>query len=459
MWHSIRLMPIVLLLVFSTTGCGSGGSSGSNLSGNTQSGTNQPTTPPVQQVPEPTPAPTLSVKVPTAANSWVEGDMKATETIIQADGIRNWRRSSDKITTFLRLGKSGELELALNARVLSGVTTLEVSVGGISKKVELRNTGLQQVYVGKFVIEKPGYQKILLQGVSAGAEVFADIDDLLIGGSAVGADTYFIKDEFYWGRRGPSVHLNYQSPTAEPLEYFYSEVTVPAGRDVVGSYYMANGFAQGYFGMQVNSATERRVLFSVWSPYETDDPSKIPLEDRVQLLRKGPGVQTGEFGNEGAGGQSYLIYPWQAGTTYKFLLKAKPGDNNSTDFTAWFYAPQQQQWQLIASFRRPKTQSWLTHQHAFLENFIPEAGQFSREADYGNGWVRTADGLWFALQQASFSYDDTARRQSRWDYQGGVRNGRFYLKNGGFFDEFSTFGSTFSRNTTAEPEIDFSQLP
>ena len=57
------------------------------------------------------------------------------------------------------------------------------------------------------------------------------------------------------------------------------------------------------------------------------NPSKIPPEDRVQLLRKGPDVQTGEFGNEGSGGQSYLIYPWQAATTYKFLLKANPVDN------------------------------------------------------------------------------------------------------------------------------------
>ena len=106
----------------------------------------------------------------------------------------------------------------------------------------------QQVYVGKFAVSQPGYQKIVLQGVSASADVFADIDDILIGGSAVGSDTYFIKDEFYWGRRGPSVHLNYQSPTSAPLEYFYSELTVPAGQDVIGSYYMANGFGQGYFG-------------------------------------------------------------------------------------------------------------------------------------------------------------------------------------------------------------------
>lgn len=448
MRHQSLAGTALLFLSLLQAGCGSSGGTSSAA-----------VTTPVQQTPSQPQTPQLSIKVPTAANSWVEGNPKETESIIQADGIRNWRRSSDTIVTYLRLGKTGELELALNAKVLSGTSALEVSLGSVSKKVELSNTALQQVYVGKFSISKPGYQKIVLRGISASAEVFADINDIFIGGSAVGSDSYFIKDEFYWGRRGPSVHLNYPSPTNAAVEYFYSELTVPAGQDVIGSYYMANGFGQGYFGIQVNSASERRVLFSVWSPYETDDPSKIPPEDRVQLLRKGPEVQTGEFGNEGAGGQSYLVYPWRADNTYKFLLKAKPGDNNSTDYSAWFYAPEQASWRLIASFRRPKTQTWLTHHHAFLENFIPEAGQFSREAQYGNGWVRTAAGEWLPLLQASFSYDDTAKRQSRWDYQGGVKNGRFYLKNGGFFDDFTTYGSKFSRDATTAPVLDLTQLP
>lgn len=448
MRHQSLAGTALLFLLLLQAGCGS--------SGGTSSAT---VITPAQQTPSQPQTPQLSIKVPTAANSWVEGNPKETESIIQADGIRNWRRSSDTIVTYLRLGKTGELELALNAKVLSGTSALEVSLGGVSKKIELSNTALQQVYVGKFSVSKPGYQKIVLRGISASAEVFADINDIFIGGSAVGSDSYFIKDEYYWGRRGPSVHLNYPSPTDAAVEYFYSELTVPAGQDVIGSYYMANGFGQGYFGIQVNSASERRVLFSVWSPYETDDPSKIPPEDRVQLLRKGPEVQTGEFGNEGAGGQSYLVYSWRADKTYKFLLKAKPGDNNSTDYSAWFYAPEQASWRLIASFRRPKTQTWLTHHHAFLENFIPEAGQFSREAQYGNGWVRTAAGEWLPLLQASFSYDDTAKRQSRWDYQGGVKNGRFYLKNGGFFDDFTTYGSKFSREATAAPVLDLTQLP
>src|SRR5690606_4541361 len=122
--------------------------------------------------------------------------------------------------------------------------------------------------------------------------------------------------------------------------WFYIEITVPEGEDVLGSYFMANGFAEGYFGIQVNSPSERRVLFSVWSPYETQDPNNIPDEYKIILLGKGEGVTTGEFGNEGSGGQSYKVFNWKAGTTYGFLLKGTPSVNNSTDYTAYFFDPE-----------------------------------------------------------------------------------------------------------------------
>jgi hypothetical protein len=87
---------------------------------------------------------------------------------------------------------------------------------------------------------------------------------------------------YYWSRRGPSCHLNYSTPAADK-EYFYSELTVPLGEDKEGSYFMANGFGEGYFGIQVNSATERRVLFSVWDP----------AQGQTTLLRNGANVTAG----------------------------------------------------------------------------------------------------------------------------------------------------------------------
>ena len=88
---------------------------------------------------------------------------------------------------------------------------------------------------------------------------------------------------FYWGRRGPSVHLRYDVPENRDLRYCYSEVRVPKGKDTIGSFFMANGFAEGYFGFQVNGESERRILFSVWSPFRTDNPNDVPAADRNQM--------------------------------------------------------------------------------------------------------------------------------------------------------------------------------
>ena len=88
-------------------------------------------------------------------------------------------------------------------------------------------------------------------------------------------------NNFYFGKRGPSVHFGYEFPNNIDIKWFYNELTVPTGTDPIGSYHMANGFTEGYFGMQRNSATERRILFSLWSPFETDDPKTIPEDQKI----------------------------------------------------------------------------------------------------------------------------------------------------------------------------------
>ena len=244
------------------------------------------------------------------------------------------------------------------------------------------------------------------------------------------------------------------------MVYFYNEIRVPNGNDVPGSYFMANGFGQGYFGIQVNSPTERRVLFSVWSPYSTDDPNEIPEDQRINLLKKGEGVYTGKFGNEGSGGQSYLKYMWKAETSYRFLLKGKPSGNDKTDFTAWFFAPESEEWKLIASFRRPNTDTYLTSLYSFLENFYTEQGNVTRMGYFTNQWVYTTNNKWVEITKIKFTADATARKESRMDYAGGVDKNRFFLKNCGFFSETTLIDSYFEREgSESKPDIDFTVLP
>ena len=391
--------------------------------------------------------------VPVGGNSWTINGAKITN-----QGLINWTLTSTKVKTYIYLPQTGTLNLSINMNP-SGKNILKITIQNISKEVMVEGSEEKEFYVGNWEHVQPGYVMIELQGLSRSADNFGTVTSFGISGTSINDETAYVKDNtdnyFYWGRRGPSVHLKYTIPASDITE-FYSEITVPKGNDVIGSYFMANGFAEGYFGIQVNSLTERRILFSVWSPYKTDNPQSIPEEYKITMLKKGNNVHTGEFGNEGAGGQSYLVYPWKAEVKYKFLLRGQPQPDNSTIYTAYFFATDENKWMLIASFKRPKTNTYLKNLHSFLENFIPETGDQTRMAIYGNQWVRDNSGKWTAISSAKFTADQTARKRFRLDYEGGEKGNTFYLKNCGFFFPNTIIDSQFNINQPSmAPVIDF----
>ncbi|MEO2278923.1 DUF3472 domain-containing protein [Pseudoalteromonas pernae] len=411
---------------------------------------------------EQTPELHYTSQVPVGGNSWVDAEIALSETLVSDKGVSGWRSEHGALATYFYVSEVGALDLGMLARVTDRPVTIDVTLGKQNRRIEVSNTQMVQVPVGKFEVQTPGYQKVIISSPSNDSHAMPIISDLLIGGEATAGETYYVKDDFYWGRRGPSVHLQYQMPDeTQNYEWFYNEVTVPEGQDTLGSYYMANGFDGGYFGIQVNSDTERRVLFSIWSPYTTDNPQAIPPEYRVELLKKGENVHVGEFGNEGSGGQSFMRYNWEAGVTYGFLTKITPVEGtDKTDFTAYFFDPSEQQWQLIASFRRPKTTTYLAGAYSFLENFMTGAGQFERLAQYDNQWVKTANGPWQEVTSARFTYDATARKQARVDYQGGVNDAGFYLKNTGFFSEHTPYNTVLTRLPhEVAPAVNLELLP
>lgn len=402
------------------------------------------------------------LQVPLGGNTWVHGSSGA--YLLTKGGITNWRSEAASFTTYIRINTPGSMRVKLRAKA-DRHCRLALTIAGKGKAVEISQPDFQWIDAGTWTLKDTGYIAVQLSAVDKQGGQFADISDYSISGTAINAATAFVKNDegnfFYWGRRGPSVHLNYPFADSTQAEWFYNEVTVPEGQDVIGSYYMANGFGEGYFGMQVNSDTERRILFSVWSPFATDDPKSIPEDMRITMLKKGARVHTGEFGNEGAGGQSYLRFPWKTGITYGFLLRAVPDGNNNTTYTAYFYDPEQGRWMLIAAFRRPKTNKYLTRIHSFLENFNPGYGDRQREVLFGNQWVRDVKGDWISLNRAVFTYDNTAAKGYRMDYAGGVVEGKyFFLRNCGFFNRYTSYGSAFARKAGGNhPEIDFATLP
>lgn len=224
-------------------------------------------------------------------------------------------------------------------------------------------------------------------------------------------------------RAARSVHLSYPAPEGR---LFYNEVTVE--ESVPGSYFMVCGFARGYFGIQELGDGKKRVLFSVWDPTTGNDPTAVKTTERVEVLSQGEGVEVKRFGGEGTGGQSFWTYDWKVGNTYKFLVNSKV-EGDRTRFTGYFYVPEQDRWQQMASFRTRTGGAPLKGLYSFVEDFRRDgkSAEQIRRARFGNGWLQSTAGDWVALRHARFTADGNTQLH----INGAVSGDSFSLQNGG----------------------------
>lgn len=398
---------------------------------------------------------TLSV----GANAWlVNGDMRNRE-IINELGISNWTKASDKFRIYFKTAHSGDLNVGLRLKTRAKGTKLKFSLDNQVKEIIVNNTSIEDIEIGKFSIAEPGYKYIEISCVENKGTKIADISNLLLGGDAAKEIDFIPSKSIYFGRRGPSVHMSYEIPNNKQVTWFYNELKVPNNQDKLGSFFMANGCSEGYFGIQVNSKTERRILFSIWSAYSTDNPNEIPEDFKVTNLGNRNDVTVQDFGNEGSGKQCFKRFFWKSNTTYKFLLKVTPSKNNATIYTAFFFSPEKKKWDFIASLRRPKTNTYLKNPHSFLENFYTSTGDQTRKVFLSNQWAYTTSNQWIELKNGKFTVDVTGTNRDRLDFQGGTEGSMFFLKNCGFFNLPTSPYTNFSRApTNKKPNINFDNL-
>ncbi len=233
-----------------------------------------------------------------------------------------------------------------------------------------------------------------------------------------------------------------------------------AVEDPIHTYYMACGWHRGYFGMQVNGPNERRIIFSVWdSGKEQVSRDKVANENRVTLVAKGDDVYSGDFGNEGTGGHSHLKTMWKTGQRQRFVVTAKPVEETFTIFSGFWFDNQRNEWKLISSWKAPKEGAYLRGLYSFSENFVGDNGQLLRKALFGNQWIRTSDGNWQELTEAKFSHDPTGKA-NRLDRFMGVEQNDFFLSQGGFTNDFTKYGQSFTRPAGSErPKFDLPLAP
>ncbi len=354
--------------------------------------------------------------------------------------------------------KTGDIQIAFSVRVPKGTKqSFQVRMGKQLKEIglESKTDELQRLEVGSFSIPTPGYIAIGCLAKDESQLKGLVIHSLLLDGNA-SDDAHFNLEE---RRNAASVHLMYPTDGISNIDRFYLEVT--GKEDPENTFYMACGFHRGYFGMQVNSAKERRIIFSVWDSgkgAQADRRDQVDKEHYVQLIEKGPDVHAEVFGNEGTGGHSHLKYMWKTGEPQKFLVVSNPKEDKKTEYAGFYYHPEKQEWVLISRMLAPHDGTYLRGLHSFSENFWGSSGHIQRKALYGPQWVRS-NGEWIELTQARFSHDPTGK-ENRLDRFMGVEDGQFLLSHGGFVDGFTQYGQTFDRpKSSTLPKLLTQPLP
>ncbi|MBL9139959.1 MAG: DUF3472 domain-containing protein [Verrucomicrobiales bacterium] len=363
--------------------------------------------------------------------------------ISESSGLTRWQGPDLSVNWYGFFTNAGMVNARLALRLPPQTESrLELVLGDQSQSVSATGPDSPQPLVvdfGALRIPKPGFHRFQLIPRNPAGKPNGDVEALILHGEPVAGAHFNLKER----RNAASVHLAYPVGKGTNVAAFYCEVT--AVEDPTSTFYMACGWHRGYFGMQVNSPTERRVIFSVWdSGNEAVDRAKVEDINRVKLVRKGDGVFSGDFGNEGTGGHSHLKFPWKTGQTQRFVVTAEPVEQTFTIFSGYYFRPDRREWMLISSWKAPKEGAWLRGLHSFSENFWGSTGHLTRKALFGNQWIRTSTGDWTELTTATFSHDPTGRAD-RLDRFMGIENNQFFLSHGGFVAGYTPFGEKFTR--------------
>lgn len=398
-----------------------------------------------------------TVLIPAYTGYAMPAEKENTQLFSAKNGLQNWVDPQQKISWFFYVKNPGELQLSFLSNSVNSGSTIAITVAGKTFQTKMiSGAAAKKTTVGKLQITDSGFYSVTISCIKKQGKTIANIQSLELKGSAT-VGMHFNPVE---RRNAASVHLKYPLADSIKAMAFYNEIIVPEGADHLHSYYMACGFKRGYFGIQVNSPTERRVIFSVWDAgNEAIDRNKVPDSNKVKLLAKGYNVVATDFGNEGTGGHSHFVYPWKTGEKYQFMVFALTDSAKSTTiYSGYFFIPETGKWKLIASFRAPKDGNYLQNLYSFSENFWGVNGQLERKAYFGNQWVQKSNGRWEELLTSTFSYDATGKAGHRIDYSAGTEGKQFYLSHGGFKPANIQFGQRLQRQPTGQrPNVDLNR--
>ena len=90
----------------------------------------------------------LPISIPTKGNSWVEGiDSRQDRTILQ-NGLSEWNKLGTTARTYFYIGKTGTLNIGINARSNVEKGQLKVTFGSKTKNIEVSKNDFELVSIG-----------------------------------------------------------------------------------------------------------------------------------------------------------------------------------------------------------------------------------------------------------------------------------------------------------------------
>lgn len=368
---------------------------------------------------------------------------------IADDGTHNWTSNKDTARVYATFNKTGALNISILAKAPAGNCTVLIEIDDKILTVQVpQNANYKVIPAGSINISNPGIKAIQIIGKKQNGGYFPDMRSLLISGQAsIGA--WYNKSAY---RTCASVHDGYNIPSGDTAAWFYNEINVHPGSDIVNTFFMANGFYDGYFGIQVNSPTERRIIFSIWSDYDTNNPNEVPSAYAVTLVAKGAMVTTEEtFGNEGTGRHSIAVYPWVTGTTYKFLVHSVP-DANGITYSGFIFL--NNKWNLVAKYYKPIGNANMDGLYSFIEDFGVGLNSYKqRSMTMQNQYIVTPHGKWVQLTGAYFTTTTHDDNFSRTDYGNAINGAGYNMFTGGFVPQTATDNQNFTCNPGNTPNV------
>ncbi len=226
----------------------------------------------------------------------------------------------------------------------------------------------------------------------------------------------------------PAQHLWWNLEKAKDATCLYGEITVLATHTTIyycGANWHPGEAAGGYCGIQHNSQTERRTIFSIWDTSPTLHP-KVTEAD--------PQTNAGRFGGEGEGGHTHMIWNWHEGETFQFFVSKQPGaEPDTTEARYYVYDRPTRKWLHSATISCPnggkKCVTTLGgSMNSFLENFSGQNKSEPKLALYR---------LWLGQSVTSMTFLTHASGDGTW----GELHGSYFLAEG----DKDKLGAVFSK--------------